>query len=276
MHYRCDMSNIASRPDSPVQSVDRAMAILEILAASGDVGVTEIARNLEVHKSTAFRLLAALEARGLVEQHQDRGKYRLGRGILRLAAATTARLDIIQESRPLARQLAQETGETVNIAVLSDGAALYLDQVAGSSALQARNWVGQRIPLHATSNGKVLLGGLSDEDALREAEPMRRYTAHTITSRAGLLGELAEARSRGWAIAIDELEVGLTAVASPILNAQGDVIGSMSVSGPTFRLGARRIPELAASVSARASDVSVRMGWHPRVSAREPAAVLDG
>jgi DNA-binding IclR family transcriptional regulator len=147
-----------------VQSVDRALGILEVLARTGESGVTEIALELGVHKSTAFRLVATLEAHRLVEQTADRGRYRLGVGILRLAGATTARLDLVQEARPIARQLAVDTGETVNIAVLSESSALYLDQVAGSSALQPHNWVGQHIPLHATSNGKVLLGGLDDDD----------------------------------------------------------------------------------------------------------------
>ena len=130
--------------------------------ASGEAGVTEIAGELGVHKSTAFRLVTTLEAHRLVEQTTDRGRYRLGVGVLRLAGATTARLDLVQEARPVCRQLAADTGETVNIAVLSESSALYLDQVAGSSALQPHNWVGQHIPLHATSNGKVLLSGLDD------------------------------------------------------------------------------------------------------------------
>ena len=157
------MSNTAEvREAAPggVQSVDRALTILEVLARVGEAGVTEIAAELGVHKSTAFRLVATLEQHRLVEQSGDRGKYRLGVGVLRLAGATTARLDLVQEARPVCRQLAADTGETVNIAVLSERSALYLDQVAGSSALQPHNWVGQHIPLHATSNGKVLLSGL--------------------------------------------------------------------------------------------------------------------
>ena len=121
-----------------------------------------------MHKSTAFRLVATLESHRLVEQTEDRGKYRLGVGVLRLAGATSARLDLVQEARPICRQLAADTGETVNIAVLSESSALYLDQVAGSSALQPHNWVGQHIPLHATSNGKVLLSGLDQSRARRD------------------------------------------------------------------------------------------------------------
>lgn len=246
---------------SPVQSVDRAVSILESLAHSGEAGVTELAKELGVHKSTAFRLVAALERRDLVEQINGRGKYRLGTGILRLAGATTSRLDLVQESRPISARLAQRTGETVNIAVLSDGAALYMDQVAGSSALQPHNWVGQRIPLHATSNGKVLLCELDKAEVERQVPRLPAYTGNTITSQRALQRELAEARKRGFAIAVDELEIGLTAVAAPVHNIHGEVVASMSVSGPTFRIDARRVPDLAEQVMAAAREVSDRLGY---------------
>ena len=167
-----------------VQSVDRALSILEVLARTGEAGVTEIAGQLSVHKSTAFRLMATLESHRLVEQTGDRGRYRLGVGILRLAGATTARLDLVQEARPICRQLAADTGETVNVAVLADGSALYLDQVAGTSALQPHNWVGQHIPLHATSNGKVLLSGLDEAELEQALGALTTYTAQTITGLA--------------------------------------------------------------------------------------------
>ena len=165
-----------------VQSVDRALTILGILARLGEAGVTEIAGELGVHKSTAFRLVATLESHGMVEQNEDRGKYRLGVGVLRLAGATTARLDVVQEARPICRKLAADSGETVNIAVLSDRSALYLDQVAGQSALQSHNWVGQHIPLHATSNGKVLLSGLSSDEVDNRLPRLPSYTADTVTT----------------------------------------------------------------------------------------------
>lgn len=243
-----------------VQSVDRAVTILELLAAHGEVGVTELARHLGVHKSTAFRLVAALERRGLVEQLNGRGKYRLGTGILRLAGASRSRLDLVQESRVITKALAQRTGETVNVAVLSDGAALYVDQVAGSSALQPHNWVGQRIPLHATSNGKVLLSALDPVEVSREIPNLPTYTPNTISAHDTLVRELEKVRSRGYAMAVDELEIGLTAVAAPIRDSQGDVVASMSVSGPTFRMGARRIRQIADAVMKAAQEVSARLG----------------
>jgi DNA-binding IclR family transcriptional regulator len=247
-----------------VQSVDRALGILEVLARTGESGVTEIALELGVHKSTAFRLVATLEAHRLVEQTSDRGRYRLGMGILRLAGATTARLDLVQEARPISRQLAADTGETVNLAVLSESSALYLDQVAGSSALQSHNWVGQHIPLHATSNGKVLLCGLDDAGLDAVLGALATYTPHTITGRAELREELDRVREQGYAVAMDELEVGLTAVAAPIRNAHGDVVASMSVSGPSFRLPEQRVAEVVRQVKGAALEVSHRLGWGHR------------
>lgn len=255
----------STRTGDGVQSVDRALTILEVLARMGEVGVTEIAAELDVHKSTAFRLVSTLEAHGLVEQPSGRGKYRLGMGVLRLAGATTARLDVVQEARPLCLQLAADTGETVNLAVLSERSALYLDQVAGSSsALQSHNWVGQHIPLHATSNGKILLSGLDQSRLDEMLGAMPAYTGLTITRRSELRTELDRVREQGYAVAVDELEVGLTAAAAPIRNARGDVIASMSVSGPTLRLQGGRVDEVVELLVVAAREVSHRLGWGHR------------
>ncbi len=261
------MSNntaVQTERGTSVQSVDRALAILECLARLGEAGVTELAAELGVHKSTAFRLAATLESHRLVEQTADRGKYRLGVGVLRLAGATTARLDVVQEARPVCRALATATGETVNIAVLSEHSALYLDQVAGSSALQPHNWVGQHIPLHATSNGKMLISDL-DEDTLRATVPeLPKYTSRTITSRSRLREDLDQVRAQGYAVAVDELEVGLAAAAAPIRNAHGDIVASMSVSGPTFRMPEATLADVIDQLTEAALEVSHRLGWGHR------------
>jgi len=246
----------------PVQSVDRAVAILEILARDGEAGVTEVARELGVHKSTASRLLAALDRRELVSQDSARGRFRLGVGVVRLAGAASRKLDLVQESRQVCRALATEVGETVNIAILSGRDALYLDQVAGPAALSPHNWAGQRIPLHATSDGKVLLAYLpAAEIAEHLTAPLARFTEYTITAPAEFGRLLAEVRRRGYATAVAELEEGLTAVAAPVRNAEGTVIASISASGPSFRIQAERIGAVADSVSRAAAEVSRRLGW---------------
>ncbi len=247
-----------------VQSVDRAITILEVLARRGEVGVTEVAAEFGVHKSTAFRLISTLESHRLVEQAGDRGKYRLGIGLLRLAGATTARLDVVQEARPITKALAANTGETVNVAVLSESSALYLDQVAGSSAIQTHNWVGQHIPLHATSNGKVLLSGVPDDQLDEVLHELPAFTKLTVTKRSALRRELDEVREQGYAVAVDELEEGLTAIAAPIRNAHGDVIASLSVSGPTFRLDDSKTDDVLPHLQEAAVEISHRLGWGHR------------
>lgn len=248
--------------ESTVQSVDRAVRILEILAGQDEAGVTDLAAELGVHKSTASRLLAALEARELVRQDGARGRYRLGIGVLRLAGATIARLDVVQEARPACRHLASRTGETVNLAMLSEGAVLYLDQVAGSTAIQLHNWVGQRVPAHATANGRVLLSELPDDQVVAlVGDRLPTYTPATLATADQLLGALARVRADGFAVAVDELEIGLTAVAAPIRSLHGDVVASVSVSGPTFRLSQNSMGDLVDDVRAAAADVSRLMGW---------------
>ena len=253
------------RESGSVQSVDRAVAILEILARDGEAGVTEVARELDVHKSTASRLLAALDRRELVAQDTARGKFRLGVGIVRLAGAASQRLDVLQESRPVCRLLAQEVGETVNLAISSGRDALYLDQVAGPAALSPHNWAGRRIPLHATSDGKVLLAYLPEAQLAGSlTPPLARFTERTVTDIAQFPALLAEVRRRGYATAVEELEAGLTAVAAPVRNAEGTVIASISASGPSFRIPAGRVPALADAVRRAADEVSRRLGWIAR------------
>ncbi|MCK7625247.1 IclR family transcriptional regulator [Streptomyces sp. RS10V-4] len=247
---------------SAVQSVDRAVTVLEILARLGEAGVTEIADELGVHKSTAFRLLGVLEHRGLVAQEQERGKYYLGAGVLRLAGAAAVRLDISQEGAAVCRTLADELGETVNIAVLESDAAVNIMQARGPASVTAQNWLGRRTPLHATSSGKALLA--YQPRPVREAVLARklpRLTERTVTSPGELRDQLAEVVERGFAVAVEELELGLRAVAAPVRAHDGSVIGAISVSVPAYRLDEERLPEVVERTVAAGEELSRRMGY---------------
>ena len=246
-----------------VQSVDRALTVLEILAAQGEAGVTEVAAELGVHKSTAFRLVAALESRGFVEQLADRGKYRLGFGVVRLAGAAAAQLDIAQQGRPICEVLAADVEETVNLAILDSDRAVNISQVRGPAALSTHNWVGQGTPLHATSSGKVLLAHAPE--AVRKevlSRELPRFTAATITDPEVLQERLELVREQGWASTVEEYEVGLNAVAAPVRDASGDVIAAVSVSGPSFRMHADSFPILSGRVVAAAEELSRRLGFY--------------
>jgi DNA-binding IclR family transcriptional regulator len=246
-----------------VQSVDRAISVLEILAQRGEAGVSEVAAELDVHKSTAFRLLGALEARGLAEQAAERGKYRLGFGIVRLAGAVTGRLDITQQGRPVCERLSEEIGETVNIAVLQEHYAVNLCQVRGPGAVGTHNWVGQLTPPHATSSGKILLAHLPAKERadVLGASGLQKLTPHTLTARTKLEKNLAEARRRGYAVTLEEFEIGLHAMAAPIRSHHGAVIAALSASGPAYRFTEERIHELAPVLLEGAEEISHRMGY---------------
>ena len=247
-----------------VQSVDRAVRVLEILAREGEAGVTEIARELEVHTSTASRLIAALLGHDLVEHPRARGKYRLGVGLLRLAGATASRLDLATQAQPVCEALATELDETTNVAIISGDVAINVCQAQGSTHVAAQNWVGQRTVLHATSSGKVLLAYLCDEelDGMLDGH-LERFTPHTFTSAGELREELQGIRERGWAHAIEEYEEGLNAVAAPIRAHDGSVVAAISASGPAYRLSEERIPEASLAVSRAAAEVSRRLGYQP-------------
>lgn len=220
-----------------IQSVDRALQILEILARNGRTGVGEVAVELGVHKSTASRLLGALEARDLVEQDAARGKYDIGVGVLRLASTVSARLSITQRVRPSLERLAEELGETANLAVCRTGQAVNLDQAMGMSPLTTYDWIGNSTPLHATASGKILLAAMEPAERSRVLgrRPLARFTTATITSRRTLDAQLREIEQTGYATTFGELVEGLNAAAVAVVDHRDRVVGSISLAGPNVR-----------------------------------------
>lgn len=248
---------------SAVQSVDRALAILEIVAARGEVGITEIAEELDVHKSTASRLVAALQRRHLLEQLGERGKYALSFGIVRLAAATTARLDVARLGQPVCQRLAESLGETVTVAVTDGEAGITVAQEDGTATITLQNWVGRRTPLHATSAGKVLLAWMGEQDrrpVLRRR--LTRFTDQTITETTPLRAELARVLDEGHARSFEELEVGMHAVAVPVFSADGTVGSALSATGPSYRLPRRRARAIVGDLREGAAELSAKLGYN--------------
>jgi IclR family acetate operon transcriptional repressor len=245
-----------------VRSVDRAAALLLALGDSpGPSGVTELARRLGLHKSTASRLLATLERRGLVEQDDETGKYRLGLVVIRLAERAERTLDLRGLALPELERLARLTHETTGLAILDGDDCLAVAHVDGPNLVAVGDWTGRSAPLHCIASGKVLMAALAEREVVRIVRHgLPRYTDRTITDLEPLLEELARVRRRGYATAIGEYEAGLNAVAAPVRDARGQVIAAVDVWGPAFRLTPRRIPELAAHVREAAAAVSRRLG----------------
>ena len=250
-----------SDASTSLQSVDRALQVLELLAGWGSGGVSEIAGEIGVHKSTAFRLLGALEAREMVQQDTERGKYRLGFGLVRLARSVSVQLELTEQARPLTDELARTVGESINVAVLREHFAVNVVQSQGQASVISQNWIGQLTPLHATSSGKVLLAHLdSAQQAALIDRKLDRFTAHTHNDLHDLKKELQRVVELGYAVTYGELELGLNAVAVPVRGEDGHVIAALSASGPAYRLSPERVAEVLDQLVATAANLSQRMG----------------
>jgi DNA-binding IclR family transcriptional regulator len=245
-----------------VRSVDRAAALLLALGeSSGEAGVTELARRLGLHKSTASRLLATLQRRGLVEQDEESGKYRLGLVVIRLAERAERTLDLKGIAWPDLERLARATRETVSLGIVEGDAYLTVAQVDGPNMIAQPDWTGRTTPLHCTASGKVLLAAMAERDVLRIARPgLEARTERTITTLETLMEELAKVRRRGFATAFSEWIAGTNAVAVPILDARGRVIASVGIWGPSFRVTPARVAELVTAARSAAASITTRLG----------------
>jgi IclR family acetate operon transcriptional repressor len=248
-----------------VKSVRRAVAILRSFSLEEpELSVTHLSRLLDVHKSTASRLLSTLEMEGLVDRNPETWRYRLGVGLIELAGLVVLHADLRWVARPLLRKLADQMHETVNLAVRDGSEAINIEQVSPYDRRVVNiGWVGRRTPLHASSTGKVLLAYLPEAElgALLQG-PLTRFTEHTIADIQALRAELALVRQRGHATGLEELEVGLNAVAASVRDHTGQVIAAVSASGPSYRFSRQRIEEEAvAQVMACAEQVSRALGF---------------
>ncbi|TDT30949.1 DNA-binding IclR family transcriptional regulator [Naumannella halotolerans] len=248
--------------NGPVQSVDRALQILDLLASSDSLGVSEISRELGVHRSTAFRLLATLESRNFVEQEERRGEYQLGLGVLRLASAVRARRDIVRDAQSVCDALVEEIDETSNVALLEGEWAVNVTQATSTRFIAvSRQYVGQRTPLHATSTGKMLLAHAPGElFRAITGRALEQCTDATITDPAELAQELDNIRRLGWAAAIGEWEEEANAVAVPVIGRDGTVVAALSVTAPSFRLGQDEVPGVVEVLQRHAGVLSARLG----------------
>jgi DNA-binding IclR family transcriptional regulator len=240
-----------------VQTVDRALQILESFEDEAEArGVSELATRLGVHRSTASRLVATLEGRGFLERVPGSDVVRLGPRLARLGFLASPGRDLVAQSRPAMEALADRTGETVTLAIRDGNAAITIAQVDARYVVGVKNWVGRRTPLHCTSDGKVLLAFGNGSAA---TGPLRSLTERTIVARAALARQLDEIRKRGWATALGEFEEGLHGVAAPVRDGGGACRAALSVSGPSYRLPAGALPELAPECTRAADEIGSRL-----------------
>ncbi len=251
----------ATAPTRPaaVQSVDRALTVLEALAqADGPLGVAQLAARTGLPVGTTHRLLAGLQSRGYV-RHDAARKYSVGSSALRLADA--AQRALARGVRPMLARLVELSGETANLAVLEGVDAVYLAQVSSPHTLRMFAEVGRHVPPHSTAVGKVLLAALPREAALEvlRVTGLPARTPSTITELAALEAELDQVAERGWAADEQEQETGVRCVAVPLFD-RGTVVAAVSLSGPAERFPAAADADLLAALLSATRSFSISGG----------------
>lgn len=253
-----------------VAAIRHAINILQTMdAREPALGVNEIARRIGVHKSTASRILATLEAAQFVSRNPESGRFSIGIGLIALVSPVISSLDVVQMARPYIDRLAQEMGETTSLGFMLGREVIMVEQVPGSRAVGFLARAGARVPAHCTAAGKMFLAHL-DPAALRAffAEPLQRLTSHTKTCQQDLEAELRVARETGYAINIEEYQLESCGISAMIWDATGTPVAALTMAVPKHRFDPAKQQELAEPVVAYAGELSRSLGHVPRQSMR--------
>jgi DNA-binding IclR family transcriptional regulator len=243
-------------PPQGAQAALRAVRLLKLFTIErSELSLAELSTLSGLNKTTTHRLLRALQSEGLIDRNSVNNAYSLGAGLMALGVQALASSDLRRRVRPLLKSLANDTGETATLEVPIEDSMLILDEVAGRHVIGAAGNVGTRWPLHATSTGKAVLA-FDDHGLDRLPESLTALTSRTLVSKDSFQPEFVDIRRRGYAVTVDELEDGFTAIATVIRTPLGDVQGALSIGGPTQRLTSARRAELGASLC----RVAARLG----------------
>ncbi len=248
-----------------VNTVRKSIMVLNTLAQNSGLATSELARLLELPKSSVHNILTTLESERLVERNPETGKFHLGVKLISLGHRAQESLDIARIARPVLGRLNEETDETVHLTVLDEDEVLYVDCIESTKRLRTYSVIGVRAPLYCTSVGKAILAFQSSEyvNGYLRVRDLQAFTEHTLTDPDRIRSELARVRSDGYAVDNMEHEDHIRCIGAPIRSAAGEVFASISVSGPSQRMAADAVPQIAASVVQAADTISDRLGYHP-------------
>jgi DNA-binding IclR family transcriptional regulator len=246
-----------------VRAIERALQILDCFdARNPDLGLTEIAQRVGLHKATTHRIVATLLNSGYLDRSPDRQKYRLGLRLASLGSLVTSQMNLRRDSLPYLHQLVERFGETCDLSIFDNGEVLYIEVLRSNHALNIAAAIGQRLPLHSTASGKVFLAHMPPAERSKYlVPPLPSFTKKTITSPEKLALQFQEIQDKGYGVDDEEMEVGIRAISAPIFNQGGKVVAAVSIPSPTSRMSDQRIPEIVAELLETAALCSRRQGW---------------
>ncbi len=254
-----------NKKDYVIQSVMHAIDLLEAFKGENDeLGVTELSKKLGLHKNNVFRLLATLESRGYIEQDKQTGNYKLGVKVLELGQHFIKHLGLLRQAHPVMRELLAKCNENIYISVLRGNGCVYIDGLEANQVVKVTSRIGQRLPLHACASGKVLISFETEDELLKifPQEELKKFTANTITSRTELFKQLKEVQKNGYALDLEELDIGVRCVASPIRDYTRKIVGAISISAPSLRMDDEKLKTFFIPLIIEAAkEISHRLGY---------------
>jgi len=245
-----------------VRAVERALDILLCFSKDKPIlSLTEIAEQVGMHKSTIHRLLATLESKHFITRDKTSGLYQLGFLFIELSSIMLHGLDVQRWALPYLQQLSEQSGETVDLAVLDNGHVTYLQVVESSQRVKIAAAVGEQLPAFCTASGKAFLAYLPEEYVHRNFnQGLTKYTEHTPVSLENLSQSLRETRQRGFAISEQEYEKDINAVAAPIMDANGFPILAIAIVGPSYRMSHDRMLKLGQEIRETVEAITREVG----------------
>lgn len=253
------------KSDYIIQTVDHALDILDQFKDnSNELGVTDLSKRLNIHKNKVFRILATLNYRNYIEQNYYNENYRLGLKALELGQSYVNKIAFLPKAKPVQESLARKCCETTYISIMNDFKTVYLTMVESTLPVRAVPRIGAVLPFHCTETGKIFASSIS-EDIVRELfdkVELEKNTANTIIEVEDLINELRTIADHGYAIDNEELEIGVKSVGAPFRDYTMKIVGVVSISGPSTRMGTARInDELVPLVKEAAREISMRLGY---------------
>jgi len=259
---RAGEDDLGRQAPGSVQALDRGLALLEIIAQADGLSLTSIAQRAGIAASTAHRILTTLKAAGFVQCDETRGCYLIGVKAFKIGSAFLRNRKLVDVARGVMRELMVASGETTNLGIENDGHVVFVAQIECHQEIRAFHRPGARGPMHASSLGKAILAWLPETEvtAILHRVGLPGLTDRTIIDPQALRADLAQTRQRGWAVDDEEKADGMRCAGAPVFNEHGEVIGALSVSGPTVRMTHERLGEIGPLVKRAAAELTDRVG----------------
>jgi IclR family acetate operon transcriptional repressor len=245
-----------------IQSLDRAMLLLKVVAGGKGMSLTEIADASGQSASTAYRVLITLQKHGIVEFDEVNQLWHVGVEAFRIGSVFLGRTSLIEQSRSVMQAVVAETGETANLAIMDGAEVVFLSQVETHEPIRAFFRPGTRGPVHTSGIGKALLAFFPQrriDEVLKQTE-LKKFTDKTITEETELVAELARIRDLGWSVDDEERNTGMRCIAAPIFNSFGEAVAGLSISGPSVRVAPDQDVRLGPLIKAAAHEVTKAIG----------------